>query len=133
MDWQRIIFTIVSAVVTALASFVVAKVSTLINTKVKDSKARGYLNAALTLVSAVVKATYQTYVESIKGTNAWTAEAQKIALNNALETAKHQLSDELKDYIQNNFGDVDQWLINQIESTLYDLKNKLKEADNVGN
>lgn len=133
MDWQNIIFTIVSAAITALASWVVAKVSALINTKVKESKTRGYINSALTIVSAVVKATYQTYVESIKGTNAWTAEAQKTALNNALETAKHQLSDELNEYIQSNFGDVDQWLINQIESTLYDLKSKPKEADNTGN
>lgn len=122
MDWQNIIITIVSAVATALASWIVTKVTTLINTKVKNGKSQAYLTAAVSIVSSVVKATYQTYIESIKGTEAWTAEAQQQALTNSVTTAKTQLSREVQEYITRTFGDVDRWLQTQIEASIYDLK-----------
>ena len=53
----------------------------------------------------------------------WTAEAQEKALKMALETAKASMTEEVKAYIEEHFGDLDEWLKSQTESTLYDLKN----------
>lgn len=128
MDWQSIIIQIISLVLAALGAWVLAKVKSLINTKIKNEKARALLNSATTVVSNVVKATYQTYVESIKGTDAWTKAAQEKALQDAVTSARSQLSEEVEKYISENFGDVETWIKSLVETTLYNLKNKPTEA-----
>lgn len=128
MDWQSIIIQIISLVLAALGAWVLAKVKSLINTKIKNEKARALLDPATTVVSNVVKATYQTYVESIKGTDAWTKAAQEKALQDAVTAARSQLSEEVEKYISDNFGDVETWIKSLIETTLYNLKNKPTEV-----
>lgn len=130
MDWQSLIIKIVSALLAALGAWVLAKVKVLITTKIKNENARKLLSDATTVVANAVKATYQTYVESIKGTNAWTKDAQSEALSLAATSARMQLSADVEKYINDNFGDVENWIKEQIESTLYDLKNKPSEAQN---
>lgn len=128
MDWQSLVLQIVSVVLATLGAWVLAKVKSLINTKIKNEKARALLDSATTVVSNVVKATYQTYVESIKGTDAWTKDAQEKALQTAVTAARSQLSEEVEKYISDNFGDVETWIKSLIETTLYNLKNKTTEA-----
>lgn len=128
MDWQSLVIQIVSVILATLGAWVLAKVKSLINTKIKNEKARALLDSATTVVSNVVKATYQTYVESIKGTDAWTKDAQEKALQNAVTAARSQLSEEVEKYISDNFGDVETWIKSLIETTLYNLKNKTTEA-----
>ena len=130
MDWQSLIIKIVSALLAALGAWVLAKVKVLITTKIKNENARKLLSDATTVVANAVKATYQTYVESIKGTDAWTKDAQTEALSLAATSARMQLSADVEKYINENFGDVEHWVKEQIESTLYDLKNKTSEAQN---
>lgn len=126
MNWQQILISIVAIVLTtalaALGPWVLVKVKTLVSTKIKNQQAQAILTGAIDVVASVVKATYQTYVQAIKGSDAWTAEAQKNALQQATEAAQKQLSADAKEYIQANFGDVGAWVQNQIEATLYDLK-----------
>ena len=128
MSWQQILIniaiTLAAALLTALGSWVLVKVKNLVATKIKNTKTQALLLGAVDVVASVVKATYQTYVQAIKGTEAWTQEAQKNALQQALHNAQVQLSTEAKDYIQANFGDVGAWVQNQSEATLYVLKNK---------
>lgn len=124
MNWQTILIEVAAAILAALGSWVLVKVKTLVSTKIKDQKSQTLLTGAIDVVASVVKATYQTYVQAIKGTDAWTTEAQKNALQQAAEAAQKQLSTEAKEYIQANFGDVGAWVQNQIEATLYDLKNR---------
>lgn len=130
MDWQSLVIQIVSVILATLGAWVLAKVKSLINTKIKNEKARALLDSATTVVSNVVKATYQTYVESIKGTDAWTKDAQEKALQNAVTAARSQLSEEVEKYISDNFGDVETWIKSLIETTLYNLKNKTTEVQN---
>lgn len=128
MNWQQILIniaiTVAAALLTALGSWVLVKVKTLVSTKIKNQKAQALLSGIVDVIASVVKATYQTYVQAIKGTDAWTAEAQKNALQQAAEAAQTQISQEAQTYIQANFGDVGAWIKNQIEATLYDLKNR---------
>ena len=123
MDLQNIVIEIAVILLTALGSWVLAKVKTLVNTKVKNEKARELLGAATSAVTSSVKATFQTYVESIKGTDAWTKDAQINALRMAANTAKAQMSEEVRAYIAANFGDIDAWVENSIEAEIYTLKN----------
>ena len=122
MNWQEIIITVIGTVATALASWLVAWLTSLINTKIKDEKAKACLNSALEVVTRTVKVTYQTYVQGIKGTNAWTEETQKAALSSALEAAKGQLTAEMQDYIAKSGLTTEEWLRQQIEAAIYTLK-----------
>ena len=122
MTWTDILITIISTAVTALLSWGIAKLTKWVDSKIGDSKKASMLNNAIFAVSNAVKATWQTYVQAIKGTEAWTKEAQAAALNKAVKTAKEQLSAEVQEYITENFGSLDKWLVSQVESTIYDLK-----------
>lgn len=128
MDWQSILITVISTVATGLASLLVTLLTALINNKIKDGKLQGYLNSAVSIVAMVVKQTFQTYVEELKDGDAFTPEKQKEALAMALGTINSLLSNEVKDALIENFGDLDAWITAQIEAAIYDLKNKNKEG-----
>lgn len=124
MNWSEIIISVLGAALTALASWGVKKLVDFINSKISDTQAKSFLTEAVTTVTDVVKQTYQTYVESLKGTNAFTEEAQKTALANALSTIKTLLPEKTKTYLSENFGDIETWLTTQIEAAIYTLKNQ---------
>lgn len=123
MDWQSILFTVIKIVLTVVLSWASERLIVYINEKLKDTKYAKYLTDAVDIVTRAVKTTYQTYVEALKDKNAFTKEAQKEALSQAVAIVKTQLNDEAKAYIEGNFGDLEAWIVNCIESVLYDLKN----------
>lgn len=126
MNWSEVVISVVSIIVTALASWGVTELKRLINSKIKDANAKEMLSSAVTTVSDVVKQVYQTYVEALKGQNAFTAEAQKEALAKALETIEAVLPEKVKAYLTDNFGNMEAWLTTQIEAAIYSLKNGQK-------
>ena len=126
MNWSEVVISVVSIIVTALASWGVTELTRLINSKIKDANAQEMLSSAVTTVSDVVKQVYQTYVEALKGQNAFTAEAQKEALAKALETIEAVLPEKVKAYLTDNFGNMEAWLTTQIEAAIYSLKNGQK-------
>ena len=123
MNWQTILLSVISIVLTALVSWGAERLIALINTKLANSKFAKYLTSAVDVVTRSVKATYQTYVESLKDKNMFTPEAQKEALLKAGEMALAQLTEDSKKWIETNFGDVKTWITNTIESVIYGLKN----------
>ena len=64
----------------------------------------------------------QTYVDNMKKQNAFDGEAQKNALNKCLGIINTQLTQELRDYVEENFGDIKSYLVTLIESTIASLK-----------
>lgn len=124
MDWQTILLSALSVILTGLATWGVERLVAFLNSKIKNTKALQYLTDAVGIVANAVKATYQTYVQALKDKDMFTAEAQKTALSAAVNQAQSQMSNELKNYITNNFGDLTEWITSQIEAALYDLKKK---------
>lgn len=125
MNWNDLILSVCSIILTGLATWAVAAVTNWLNEKLANKRSQSYVNEALTIVTSCVKATYQTYVEALKGTDLWTQEAQEEALTMALESAKAQLNTDIQEYIAENFGgSVDAYLVGLIEAVLYDLKKK---------
>lgn len=124
MDWQTVLLSIVSIVLTALVTWASERLISYLNTKISNAKYAKYLTDSVTIVMGAVKSTYQTYVEALKDKDMFTEEAQKEALTRATTLAMSQLSQELQTFITTNFGDLEGWIQNAIESSLYDLKNK---------
>lgn len=128
MEWQSILWTVLSIVLTALVSWGVERLIAFINSKISNTKYAKYLTDAVEVVTRAVKSTYQTYVQSLKGENMFDESAQKEALSKAKDMAMSQLSTGLQSYISQNFGDVETWLCGTIESVIYDLKNTNKSS-----
>ena len=123
MNLTDILLSALSIILTGLATWGLTVFTTYMNDKLKEKRSQKYANAALEIVTKCVKATYQTYVESIKDTDLWTKEAQEKALQMSLDAAKSQLNNDIKEYITTNYTSVDEFLVNLIEAVLYDLKN----------
>lgn len=122
VELTNIIFSALGIIITGLASWGTTVLIKWLNSKIKNQELASFATTIATVVGQVVKEVTQTYVQNIKGTDAWTKEAQEKALSMALETAKSELTTEALDYIQTQHGDIDKYLITLIESTLYNLK-----------
>ena len=124
---NEIILNIISVVVTAiilpLISYAGARLITWLNTKIKDENAKQQLTVATDIVTNAVRSVFQTYVESLKKNGTFDKESQKAALIKAKNDALALMTDEIKEYITKNYGNLETWIITQIESTINILKN----------
>ena len=63
----------------------------------------------------------------MKNSGTFDEKAQKNAKERAMAIIHSQLTPELQSFIQSNYGDIEEWLKNQIEVVLYNLKKQTKE------
>ena len=120
----NILSVVVTAVILPLISFAGTKLIAYLNAKVKDENAKLHLTSATTIVTNAVLTVFQTYVDSLKKSGSFDANAQVIALNKAKDIALSQMTQAVKDFITKNFGDIDNWLTIQIESSINLIKKK---------
>lgn len=120
----NIISIVVTAVILPLISYAGARLIVWLNAKIKDENAKQQLTVATDIVMNAVRSVFQTYVETLKKNGTFDKESQKVALIKAKDDALAQMSDEIKDYITKNYGDLETWITTQIESTINILKNK---------
>jgi len=121
---MNIISVLVTAVILPLISFAGSKLITWLNTKIKDENGKIQLTVATTIVTNAVRSVFQTYVDTLKKNGTFDLESQKIALTKAKDEALAQMTDDIKEYITKNYGDLEAWLTTQIEATINILKNK---------
>lgn len=122
-----ILINIISAVVTTvllpLITWAGTKLIQYVGTKVKNERAAALLTSATNVVLNAVRSVFQTYVESLKASGSFGPDAQVEALKKAKDIALSQFGEDVKEYIITNFGNLDGWLTNQIESSINLLKN----------
>ncbi len=124
---NQILLNILAAVTTCiilpLISFLGIKLSQWLSTKIKDEKAAALFTKAVDIVTNAVRITFQTYVESLKNSGSFGKEEQLIAFEKAKAIIISELTEDLKVFITQNYGDLQTWISNQIEATIYKLKN----------
>ena len=119
----NILYVLVTTVIIPLITAIGVRIINKINGEIKDSQNNKMLTDATLAVTNAVKTVFQTYVESLKASGTFTLESQKEALHMAKTIALSQIKTDTQIFIQENFGDFDKWLANQIEATIYKLKN----------
>ena len=124
----NVLSCIVTAVIIPLITLLGSKLIKWISRKINNKKTSKYITEATTTVLNAVKRVFQTYVESLKKEGSFNKDAQFIALNKAKDIVLTQLSEDIKDYINKNFGDVDAWINTQIEASINILKNVSTKA-----
>ena len=86
-------------------------------TKEADNEiANKYINLLSETITQCVIATNQTYVESLKKSGSFDAEAQKEAFRRTYESVMKILTVEAKQYLANIYGDLDKYITSKIES-----------------
>jgi len=120
----NVLSVVVTAIILPLISLAGTKLIGWLSTKIKNEKANNILETATNIVINAVKSVFQTYVDSLKKEGKFDKESQLVALNKAKGVAISQMSEVLKEFIKNNYGNLDAWLNTQIEATIDTLKNK---------
>lgn len=119
----NILSVLVTAVVLPLISLGGTQLIKLINSKIKNNELAKQLAAATNIVTNAVRVVFQTYVSTLKKNGSFDKKAQSEALTRAKNIALSQMTDESKIYIEENYGDFNNWLTIQIEATIDLLKN----------
>ena len=120
----NILSVVVTSIILPLITYAGARLITYLNSKIKDTNARILLTTATDIVINAVRSVFQTYVDSLKASGSFDAQAQTVALTKAKDIALEQMTDEVKNFIAKNYGSVDSWLTTTIESTINLIKNK---------
>lgn len=124
-----IIQTIFEIAIVPLLGVLVPYIIKLIRTKsqeIQDKTNNELVNKYIDLITDTVVncviATNQTYVESIKNSGSFDAEAQKEAFNKTLASVKTILGEDMLAFISEMFGDVETYLTVLIETAVNENK-----------
>ena len=119
----NILSCIVTVIILPLITLLGSKLIKWISKKIDDENLEKNLIKATNIVLDAVKYVLQTYVDNLKKEGKFTKDAQLIAFNKAKEIVLSQFNEEIKNYIKDNFGDIDSWIDVQIEASINNLKN----------
>lgn len=91
--------------------------------KSENEKVDKYLGMLDITIHNAVLATTQTYVEALKGKNAFDKEAQQKAFEMTYDAVMGVLTEEAKKYLSEAVGDLQLYVTSQIEATVNMTKN----------
>lgn len=87
-----------------------------------NETAKKYIGMLTDTVTNAVIAVNQTYVDALKGKNAFTAEAQKEAFTMAYTAVLNNLTDEAKVYLNEAYSDLESYIKVLIEAKVHENK-----------
>ena len=103
-------------VLTVYITSLIQKKTQEITKEADNETANKYINLLSETITQCVIATNQTYVESLKKSGSFDAEAQKEAFRRTYESVMNILTVEAKQYLANIYGDLDKYITSKIES-----------------
>ena len=119
---MNLIETLVLApLVIAISSFLIALIrqqTVRIEAKIKDEKTKRLIEIAEGVVSQVVISVTQTYVESLKAEGTFDKNAQMAAFEESKDKIYLMLTDETMKAVQDNYGNIEEWIKTKIEETV---------------
>lgn len=129
MEWTDILNQIFEVCLIPILAFLTTALINWIKTKIEQTKTLTeseitikYLNLLEDTIVACIEATNQTYVEALKGQNAFDAEAQRIALEKTKNAVLAVLSEDAITYLTNFVGDLNYFIENKIEAKIAQSK-----------
>lgn len=112
----------IKSVVSGVASWGNSLVKNVISTKVKSEPAKKVLTLISDIVTDAVICVNETYVDSLKESGKFDKTAQGIALKKARIMVVNQITGDVRDYIIENYGDVETYINAKIEETVEAVK-----------
>lgn len=118
LDYQELISVIWTVVILPILTYI----GTQFSAWAKAKKIDKYTDILKNNIVEVVKDVQSTYVEQIKGTEAWTDEAKAEALKLAKDKVIYALTDSAYKTLKTANQDIEEYIGTLIEAKLYDLK-----------
>ena len=122
-QFYAILWSIIGTIGTGLATWLTALLVDFLNQKIKDKKIARWSTDLFQIVMSAVQTVFQEFVDTMKKNGKFDEAAQKEAKERAYNIIINQLTPELQNYIKENFGDIKDYIMNQIEAMVYQLKN----------
>ena len=123
MDYAELIKQIFEVCLFPLLGILTAFLIVFISKKAQEIKAKTnnelyskYIDMLEQTIINCVIATNQTYVDALKAEGKFDAEAQKIAFQKTYDSVMTILSEDAKSYLNEAIGDLQTYIINQIEA-----------------
>ena len=88
------------------------------NKHIKDEKIKAHIIELANIVKEVVLEVSQTFVDKMQKAGNWNDDTKKEALSMALSKAQSLMSDELKTWVSETYGDVTAYLTTLIEAQI---------------
>lgn len=134
MNWNEILqnlFVVVIIPLLGLITKYVVQFFAVKNEEIKNATDnetfKKYFDLLNKTVTNCVIATNQTYVDALKDKNAFTAEAQKEALQKTYTAIMNILSADAITYLTNATGDLQSYILNLIEAQVKENKSNLSK------
>lgn len=121
-DPKTLVLSILGTILLGLAGWGVTVFTNWVSSKMKDQKAAKMIGDIMQIITDAVMEVFQTYVEALKTTGKFDEAAQKMAKDKAMQKIMARLTDTMKNYISEHYGDIKEWISDKIESTIYQLK-----------
>lgn len=115
---------IMGPAILALLTWVGNSVKGWLKNKIKTSKYNTFLGTINDIVFNAIYCVSQTYVDDLKKDGKFDKEAQQIAKEKAYAIICTQLTPQLQKFIQENFVDVKEFIMNLIEAKICISKNQ---------
>lgn len=113
---------IIGTIGTGLATWLTTFIVGWFNQKIKDKKLARWSSEVFQIIMSAVQTVFQSFVDVLKKEGKFGPEQQEEARQRAYNIIISQLTPELKTYIEENFGDMKNYIMNQIEAMIYNLK-----------
>ena len=123
-ELTTILWGALGTIITAFIGWLSTTAIMWLNSKIKDQKLARWSTAVAQIIFNAVQTIQQTVVDDLKKAGKFDAQAAIQAKEKAIAIIKGQLTDELRTYIVDNFGDLEEYLMNQVEAIICQLKNK---------
>lgn len=125
MNWLDLLYDVLEVCVVPILGILTTYLIKYIQVKSQEAIKKSenetldkYIAISEKIIVDCVLATNQTYVESLKKENAFTAEAQKEALNKTLDAVLSILSNDAKECLSEAYGDLTKYITTKIEAEI---------------
>lgn len=115
------IIPLLGALTAFACAFIRSKIKQ-IQDRTSNEKADQYLYYLQNTIVTCLRATNQTYVEALKEQNAFDEAAHRIALTKTKTAVLSMLTDDAKKYLPSIVGDLELYIIEQIEANIANNK-----------
>ncbi len=122
---NNVLMTIITLAVPVITSYLLKIFQVWMQNKfgdMNDKTSQKYLFEITNIIVQAVQCTAQTYVDALKKEGEFSKEAQTIAFEKTKDIVLSLLANDMKEFIERSYGDLDLWLNTKIEQMVRDTK-----------
>ena len=118
IEWTEIILKVIEGLAGLAGTILCYFIIIWANKHIKDEKIKAHIIELANIVKEVVLEVSQTFVDKMQKAGNWNDDTKKEALSMALSKAQSLMSDELKTWVSDTYGDVTAYLTTLIEAQI---------------